>query len=151
MDVKVIKKMDEVTEKALAALENAITKEVELYDKATEDDERRLHEARIKDLVKSLDEMRQVEVGTDKYALELTKVQEIRNEGRRTRIFDGIKTFLVAGVGLLGTCLGIRASRKNMEILSEYEKEHYIATTAEKKAVDQACDVDNISKKFNRR
>ena len=138
------------TVKAVEALERAITKEVEQYEKAKDDDERRLHEARIKDLTKSLNEIRVGRVGLDQDVIEMTKAIDSRKESRRAKIFDLVKTGFVAGLGLFGTILGIQASRKNMEVLTEYEKEHYIATTAEKEAVKSAIDVDKTVNKFDK-
>lgn len=137
------------TIKVLEALDKAVVKEVEAYDNAKDDDERRLHEARLKDLAKTINDIRSSKVGIDSDAVELVKAVDARKESKRAKVFDLIKTGVVAGLGLFGTILGIRASRQNMEVLSEYEKEHYIATTAEKKAVESAIDVDRMTKKFD--
>lgn len=138
------------TIKVLEALDKAVVKEVEAYDSAKDDDERRIHEARLKDLAKTINDIRSSKVGIDGDAVELAKVMDARKESKRSKIFDLVKTGVVAGLGLFGTILGIRASRQNMEILSEYEKEHYVATMAEKKAMESAIDVDRMTNKFDK-
>ncbi|MBO7449036.1 MAG: hypothetical protein J6U54_01595 [Clostridiales bacterium] len=140
--------LEEATVSVVNALQEAVEKEMFEYKMAKDDDERRLHEARIKDLAKSINELRGTKLGSDELFVELEKLRVTSVENKKNRVFDGIKTAVVAGLGLFGTLLGIKASRDNMKVLSEYEKEHYVATTGEKRALESAIDVTGTVRKI---
>lgn len=122
--------------------------ENEAYEFAKTDEERRIHEARLKDIIKSYNEFKSTENAEEKACIEYDKIEAQRKENKKSRIFDGVKTVFITGVGLLGTLLGIKASRDNMKVLSEFEREHYIATVGERKAVESAIDVTGMVRKI---
>ncbi|MBO7451843.1 MAG: hypothetical protein J6U54_15975 [Clostridiales bacterium] len=140
--------LEDATVQVVKSLQEIVENEMLAYQKAKDDDERRLHEARIKDLAKQINDLRGTKVGSDELYIELEKLRATSVENKKNRVFDGIKTAFVAGLGLFGTLLGIKASRDNMKVLSEYEKEHYVATTGEKKALESAIDVTGTIRKI---
>ena len=149
------------TRELIDGLRDAIKWNIQQYHIAETEEDKRVYEAKLKDLAKTLNEVRsckdhqticdEQKIEIEKLQLELEKLEASKTEAKKSRIFDGIKTGFIAGISIFTTWLGIKASRDNMKVLQEYETEHYIATTAEKEAVKSSCDVLGTMRKFENR
>ncbi|MBO7450247.1 MAG: hypothetical protein J6U54_07725 [Clostridiales bacterium] len=125
------------------------------------DEERRIAEARLRDLAKTLNEVvstndhaymsDQMKMEIEKLNLEIEKLEATAKETKKTRWYDGLKTLGGWVVGGVTTAVSINAARKNMEVAKGIEEEKYLATEGEKQAIRSGMDVHGIVQKFERK
>lgn len=146
------------TKEYIEGLRSAIEWNVEQFKTAEKEEDKRIYEAKLKDLGKALNEAKSckdhqsmsddMRLEIDKLQLEIEKLEYQKKNDKKQRWFDGIKTGATLAFGFIGTIIGVKASRENMKVLANYEQEHYVATAAEKEAIRQSCDVLGTVRKF---
>ena len=150
MEDQVVKeKFEEATITAIQALEDIIKEEQRMYAEAEDDDGRRLHEARIRETVKDLNNLRGTKLGVEEIELEKEKIKETKKSSIRTIIGDIGGKIIAATIGTITTTIAIVEARKNMKWATGHEMEHYISTIGEKKAIESAIDVSGMANKIN--
>lgn len=143
-----------LTKELIDGLRLAVQQNTEGLRDADSDEERRIYEARLKELAKVINDVRSCEdhavmndklrIEVEKLSLECEKLGSQEKEGKKNRIVEGFKI----GFGLLTALIGVKATRDNMKVLANYEQEHYVATAAEKEAIRQSLDVPGMMHKF---
>lgn len=143
-----------MTKEMIEGLRECIKWNIEQFQNAETEEERRIYEAKLKDLAKTVNDIRsckdhsvmndELRIEVEKIQLEMEKLESSKKEGKKNRIVEGFKI----GFGLLTALIGVKATRDNMKVLANYEQEHYVATAAEKEAIRQSLDVPGMMHKF---
>ena len=149
---KEIQKMElESTKEMYDALTEMIRHEKEEFKTATTEDERNVIEAKLKSYAKTLNEMKSCEDHSymcDKLKIEQEKLKAASEEGEKSRKHDKKKIIGSWIFNAITTVVVIESTRKNMIVCEGWEKEHFAATTAAKKALEACCDLLGTFSKF---
>lgn len=143
-----------LTTELIEGLRLAVKQNTDSLRDADSDEERRIYEARLKELAKVINDVRsckdhaimndEIRIKIEELSVEVEKLDVQQKENKKGRIIE----YLKIGFGVIGTLIGIKASRDNMKILANYEQEHYVATSSEKEAIRQSLDVFGTIRRF---